>query len=858
MLLEATRFASKEVERRGDSERYFNDPSAWCEYMLGDKMWSKQALISRDIVKNRNVAVKAAHGTGKALTLDTPIPTPSGWTTMGALQVGDLVLNEQGSPVPVVAVSDTWTEDTYRVTFDDGTFVDCAAQHEWNVIDTKSRPQGVRDWRDNWGVTRTLETRDLAASVETGGQKRWRVPLTKPLELPAVELPIDPYVFGAWLGDGTSNRAAITTHPEDVEILDRFRQAGYSVEARKGSYCWSFADKGQFISAIRRLNVYQNKHVPMLYLRASIEQRREVLRGLLDTDGHIDARGLVSIDLASELLANGVVELVRSLGGRVTVRPRPMALNGRVVGTRWRMSIRVTDFNPFSLTRKASRWSVPVNQASRFTQRTIVSVERIETTPTRCITVGGHSHLFLAGSGMVPTHNSWLVAVLICWWIDTRYPKAFVASTAPSVKQINAIVWRYVRKMKDAISSRYRAGLIDHELPGYITGDDQWKEKGGNLLGFGRKPPENKEDDSFQGLHDAYVLAVGDEAVGLSSEMIDALGNITSNEGSRRILICNPTNPASYIGKLFREKIESWVFHTISVFDSPNFTGNPDGLSEGALAELVGPSYVSDKKAEYGENSARYKSRVLGEFAYDLGDTLISPEDIAVALDTDIEPTALSRITLGVDIARFGSDKSVIYLNEGGRLRFLKSFDYNTLTDLAREVHQAALDYGAWEVRYDVLGVGQGFEELLWQYSPRPYKMIGMVGNAASPSKGRWHNARAWWWDSMKAKLRLGEIDIDPEDERLQDELMAPEYKYSLQSQGLLVESKDDLKKRGIKSPDFADAAIYASMDLDEALGKVPNGKTQNFEDPEVILQTENTYLDLLVQEFSGSGWGRL
>lgn len=448
------------------------------------------------------------------------------------------------------------------------------------------------------------------------------------------------------------------------------------------------------------------------------------------------------------------------------------------------------------------------------------------------------------------TGKSFLVAVLICWWIDTRYPGVFVASTAPSQAQIAAIVWRYVRRLKNLVAQRYADGLIDHDLPGYITADNQWKEKGGNLLGFGRKPPERKEDDAFQGLHDAAVLAVGDEAVGLTEEMIDALGNITSNEGSRRILICNPTNPGSYVGKLFREKPETWRFHTISVFDSPNFTGNPDNLSEAALRELVGPSYVKDKQAEYGENTARYKARVLGEFAYDLGDTLISVEDIAIGMDTAIEPSTSSLITLGVDIARFGADLSVIYLNIGGRVRFLKSFDYNTLTDLAREVHFAALDHGAHEVRYDVLGVGQGFEELLWQYSPRPYRMIGMVGNGASPSRSRWHNARAWWWDSFKSKLRLKEIDLDPIDERLQDELMVPEYKFNPVSGGLLVESKEDMKKRGFKSPDFADAAIYAAVDLDEALGTRSNTRTQLIEDPDVLLDTENTYLDLLVPEF--------
>ena len=843
--------AQKDVKRKSDSDRYFNDPAAWSDYMLGIKLWSKQKEIADDIVASKNVAVKAGHGTGKALTLDTPLPTPAGWTTMGVVQVGDLLLDEQGKPTPVVAVSGTWNEDTYRVTFDDGTFIDAAAQHEWNVVDIRHRPKRtpVGDWRNRWDATVVKETRELAESVEFGGQKRWRVPLTKPLDLPEADLPIDPYVFGAWLGDGHSHGAVLTSHTDDIEIRSRFDAAGYPLHKIANKYAWSFADKGKFVSTIRDLGVYRNKHIPPPFLRASIDQRRELLRGLMDTDGTIDERGLVSIDLCSKALSDGLLELVRSLGGKVTVRERDAVLYGKVVGTRWRMSIRVTDFNPFFLSRKASRWFTPVGQASRYTQKTIVSVQKIETAPTRCVEVGNPSHLFLAGRGMVPTHNSFMAAIIIVWWIDTRYPHAFVASTAPSTAQIGAIVWRYVRQLKNLIATRFKEGVIDHELPGYITADNQWKEDGGNILGFGRKPPENKEDDSFQGLHDSYVLAVGDEAVGLTEELIDSLGNITSNSGSRRVLICNPTNPASYVGRLFKQQVETWHYHTISVFDSPKITGETEGLSEEHLKGLVDETYVRDKKAEYGENTARYKARVLGEFAWDLGDTLIQPDDLAVAYDTKIEPDSTSLITLGVDIARFGKDKSCIYLNEGGRLKFYKAFDQNSLVELAAEVHKAACEVGAHEVRYDYQGVGQGFEELLLQHEPRPYKMIGMISSNPSPDRHQWANARAWWWDQFRKQLRGGLVQVDATDERLADELLSVEYKFSPLG-GLLIESKDEMKKRGMKSPDFADAAVYASADLTEALNPQAK-KWSEFEDADTILgEKQADYLMLMVQSW--------
>lgn len=417
--------------------------------------------------------------------------------------------------------------------------------------------------------------------------------------------------------------------------------------------------------------------------------------------------------------------------------------------------------------------------------------------------------------------KSFLVAVLICWWIDTRYPNAFVASTAPSTAQIGGIVWREIRKQYNLISKRFKAGEIDHALPGYITADNMWKTDGGTILGFGRKPPDNKEDDAFQGLHDAYVLAVGDEAVGLTEEMIDALGNITSNANSRRILIANPTNPASYFAKIFKNDNGAWKLHTISVFDSPNFTDERHSMSEVALASLTDQSYVEDKKKEYGENSPRYKARVLGEFAWDLGDTLIKPEDIANGVETDrnLEITSETPVKLGVDVARFGEDNSVIYRNDGGRIRFVSEFQgEGRVTQTASWIHKWAIDLNAAEVRIDALGIGGGVVDVLLTMDGGNYTVIAMNSSGMSPDPKQWANARAWWWDMFRKGLHQGHIDIaigTPDAERLHDELQSVEYKFA-QKGGLLIESKDDMRKRGVKSPDYADAAVFSYADMSE------------------------------------------
>lgn len=433
--------------------------------------------------------------------------------------------------------------------------------------------------------------------------------------------------------------------------------------------------------------------------------------------------------------------------------------------------------------------------------------------------------------------KSLLSAVLICHWVDVHYPNCFVATTAPSVSQIGAILWREVRRIYALIEKRYNEGIIDHKLPGKINQDNknnEWKAADGQLIGFGRKPPENKEDDSFQGIHDGYVLAIADEAVGVSGELIDALGNITSNENSRRLLICNPTNPASYVGKLFREKNEAWYLDTISVFDSPNFTDERHHLPKEILEKLTGPQYVEDKKKEYGENSARYKSRVQGEFAFDVGNALIQPEDIAPALDAKVVPMPSDVPCMGVDVAAYGEDHSVAYLNHGGRLRFLEAWDQSNAMQTASHIHRLAQDNGVRQVRIDAAGFGGAVADLVMQLASEngsTYSVVRMYGQAASPDKKQWVNARAYWWDKFRTMSRSGKIDIDPNDEKtetLQDELMSVEYKMGT-SGGIQIESKEEMRRRGFKSPDFADAAIYASADLtwleENPLANLQNGQ---------------------------------
>ena len=475
------------------------------------------------------------------------------------------------------------------------------------------------------------------------------------------------------------------------------------------------------------------------------------------------------------------------------------------------------------------------------------------------------------------TGKSFLAGILICWWIDTREHLpggAFVVSTAPSTSQINAIVWKEVRINKAIADKRYAEFLSrkkhnqdlgeyavnDHPLPGYITADAHWKLDSGQEIGYGRRPPQGSSD-SMSGIHARYVLTVGDEAVGLPEDLIDDLGNIASNETSRRFLICNPTNPLSYVAKIFKEDTGTWKYHTISVFDSPNFHGGgtceccPDlpfgeGLPIHVLESLVGHKYAEDRERDWGLDSPKYVSRVLGEFAWDMGLTLISMEDMAVALDTMLDTEDMLP-ELGVDVSRSkAGDMNTVYENKGGRVRHVDAWNERNAMTTAERINRLALQTGAYVVKVDASGLGGPIVDRVIEHAAGRYAVVEMLGGNPSPDKNRYYNARAFWYLTLQEAMRDGLVDIDPDDKELQEELLGMEYKYpDSGKQSILIESKKDMRKRGVGSPDFADAANYSFVDVSKIVYP-PSGPSKG----DRVAFDPNQFLNDWRSQLSGPG----
>lgn len=381
-------------------------------------------------------------GSGKALSLSVPLPTPTGWTTMGKVQVGDQLLDERGNPCTVLAVTETMTgRDCYRVSFRDGTSVVADADHLWPLLefrgDKKRRERTVTTQEvADAGVTYERKLTTGKTKATSSGVARWRTFQTPSLDLPEVETPIPPYLLGYWLGDGDSDAPRITVSVEDFPALvDKAAELGAhlgipKVTGNPGGTTYrvtflSATGQGGEITqrralavgrnALQKLGVWRDKHIPTLLLRGSRKQRMELLQGLMDSDGSIDSKGRIELCLCNKRLAEDAVELMRTLGLYPRMTESDATVGGRVVGRRWRINVTAFADEPiFSLPRKVARM-LPRGTAIPYSQvRTVTSIELIPSEPVRCVTVSSPSSLYLAGLGMVPTHNSPLAAALSC------------------------------------------------------------------------------------------------------------------------------------------------------------------------------------------------------------------------------------------------------------------------------------------------------------------------------------------------------------------------------------------------------------------------------------------------------------
>jgi len=359
------------------------------------------------------VIVAARPAVGKALALDTPLPTPTGWTTMGAVQVGDELIGADGQPTRVVAATAVLGgRPCHRLTFSDETTIVADAEHQW--LTETSFPRSCEEEATRHrsghrnGTLSVKTTAQIAASscLDSALRPQHAVVNAQPVQLPTRRFAISPYALGVRLAH--RHRAGTLSAALDPEISMLIEGDEQLVEQQPTTSSTDpLVEGGSPTTAQVGVNEPLDDAIPAPYLRASEDQRRQLLAGLLDENGVVAYRGgSVQLALTSERLAEDAYELVVSLGyGCRLQHDRADDRSGAITSV---LTFSACD-DVFRLPSKALlHKNLRPDNPLRTHRRYIELIDRVEPVPVRCVEVDSDDHLYLAGKAMVPTHNSTL------------------------------------------------------------------------------------------------------------------------------------------------------------------------------------------------------------------------------------------------------------------------------------------------------------------------------------------------------------------------------------------------------------------------------------------------------------------
>ena len=397
----------------------------------------------------RTAYVEIGKKNGKQLALDTPIPTPQGFTAMGDLAVGDTVFDETGKPCHVVAKSEVDdTEQAYRLTFRDGGSIVAGERHLWDCESITGKPTKVQ-WTTGEIFEQTMRHHFRYADDEQESMRSViRIPVAKPIQTTEADLPVDPYLYGYWLGNGHSQKPEITVRDCDVPDLLSFIPYPchhYYPQACGGSHILVYKELKPIL-----VKNFRDKVIRPEYLRASEAQRWELLQGLMDSDGSVSIRKAQSTYSSTvKQLAESVRELLWSLGIKNAMTECPSTRYGIPTGETLYV-IRFTTFED-QPTSKLLRKNCRSRERKGLTRSNFHYLQNIEPIPEpvkmQCIQVDSPSHCYLAGPSMVPTHNSELAAAVALYLLyGDNEPSAEVYGAAADRQQAS-IVFDVAKRM---------------------------------------------------------------------------------------------------------------------------------------------------------------------------------------------------------------------------------------------------------------------------------------------------------------------------------------------------------------------------------------------------------------------------
>lgn len=372
-------------------------------------------------------------------------------------------------------------------------------------------------------------------------------------------------------------------------------------------------------------------------------------------------------------------------------------------------------------------------------------------------------------------------AILILWFLLTRYPCKVVV-TAPTASQLF-----------DALFAELKSRL--KEMPPAISGlleatSDRVVLKSSPTEAFCSARTSSKErPEALAGVHSANVLLVADEASGIPAEVYEAAGGSMSGENAHTLLLGNPVRASGFFYRTQTELADRWWTRKVSCLDSP----------------LVSQDFIEDMKSRYGEDSNAFRVRCLGDFPVADDDTYIPLHLIESAVHRDIDDSPSAAVVWGLDPARYGSDRSALAKRRGGKLIEIKSWRDKSTMELAGivvdEYETAKFSDRPTEICVDSIGIGAGVVDRLMELD-LPARGVNVAESASMSQK--YMRLRDELWGKAREWFEARECVI-PNDDQLIHELAAPRFAFTSTGK-IKIESKDEMRKRGIRSPDLADS----------------------------------------------------
>ena len=334
---------------------------------------------------------------------------------------------------------------------------------------------------------------------------------------------------------------------------------------------------------------------------------------------------------------------------------------------------------------------------------------------------------------------------------------------------------------------------------------------------------------------------------GVPQTLYTAADAISTGTEDRVLAVGNPDDPDTEFGNIFlRAKDGLWNLITVSAYDTPNFTGEfvPEIVSRG----LIQPEWVEQRKAEWGEDSSRFKAKILAEFPDQSDDAFFKQSVIDRAYDTEITGELDVPGCFGIDVASSGNDYSVVAINRGGKIRILDSWNHGDISTSIDRIYDLSVRNGIKELRIDAVGYGEAVvQQMTKDERFAGYTIISVKGSYSPRDKAAHLNARAEQYDNLRKLMLQGKVDLDRTNTKVNDQLLA--IKGFLTPRGQIqIESKEDMRARGVKSPDELDSIVYAAADFAYLLNPgLPTG-TKVYQELDDILDGSDGILELMSQ----------